>query len=188
MINAKFKLTLNIASVVNHAEKKRSAVLYRTGAYGLSVMRRSIRPPKSGRKARTVTVDGRECLVPVVGKVLDSKSKKPVSKKMAESARRAITARLRDEGAGKPPHRGPRDLLRRGMNFQVDGESVVIGAMPFVRQPKLSGVVSVPQLLEQGGGEVLRHQLYQYQPRPFVQPAMETTQRKMAELIESLPL
>jgi len=190
MIGAKLKLKLDVAGVMDRVEKKRNRVLYQTGAYGLTVMKRSIRPPKSGKKARTVSVDGREYFVPVSGKVLDAKTKQPVSKQQADAARKAMLKRLHGEGAGKPPRRGPSDKLRRGMHFKVDEatETVVIGAMPFATKPRLSGAVSIPELLTKGGGEYIHNQLVKFEPHPFVQPAMEITQKRMAELLVKTPL
>jgi hypothetical protein len=102
-----------------------------------------------------------------------------------------MRGRLRSEGAGQPPRRGPTDLLRRFILFGVDPDSerVVIGAMPFRRQPRFSGgIVSVPELLEKGGGEYIKDELVHYQPRPFVNPAFDITLAKMKEKIQSVPL
>jgi hypothetical protein len=46
------------------------------------------------------------------------------------------------------------------------------------------GVKNVPELLELGGGEYIGSQLVQYEPHPFIAPALKLTEAKMAELIE----
>jgi hypothetical protein len=190
MLKAKLKLKVDVAGVMNAVRKKSRRVLYSTGAFGRQVMKRSIRAPKSGRKSRTVVVEGQALIVPVFGKVLDAKSRQPVRKELADAARRAMAARLRSEGAGKPPRRGPSDLLRQGLHFSVDeaSETVTIGAMMFANQARLVGAASVPDLLNKGGGEIIAGQLVKYEPRPFVEPALETTYRKMADLVEKVPL
>lgn len=187
----RFEWFVDRALVTSRVDKKVLKVLSQVGAFGRTVMRRSIRAQKKSKKARTVQIGARQYLVPVVGKVIDLQTGRFASASQATAAREAMRGRLRSEGAGQPPRRGPTDLLRKFILFGVnpDTETVVIGAMPFRKQPRFSGgIVSVPELLEKGGGEYIRGELVQYQPRPFVQPAFATTRNKLADLIEKTPL
>lgn len=185
----RFEWFIDRPNVLRHVDNKVRRVLARTGGFGKTVIRRSIRPPKKSKKARSVVVDGRTFIAPAGGnrgKVIDAATGRPATTVQAREARNALRQRLRKEGVGKPPRRGPTDLLRRFILFGVDPdtERVVIGALPFRKQPRLSGVKTVPELLEKGGGEYIGNELVKYQPRQFVQPALDTTLAKMGDLIE----
>lgn len=190
MISVDFSMFIDKPHVARRLSKYKKAVLGGTGAFAKTAMKRQIRPKAKGKRARTVTVDGVACLVPIHGMVVDAKTQRPVAKQLAAKARLAMRAKTKAEDAGKPPRRGPTDLLRKHIYFGVepDSETVVVGPMMFSSQPKLSGVVSVPQLLEEGGREHTIAGLVKYSPRPFVAPTMPTAQKKFAELTESTPL
>jgi hypothetical protein len=190
MFHVKFDMFVDRPAVMRAIEKKQLRVLSQTGAYGRQAMKRTIRPPKAGKRARTVEVAGRQVLVPVRGRVLDAKTLKPVTTELAKAARLAMAARLKSEGAGKPPRRGPSDLLRKFMFFGIDSDSetVVIGPMKFDSQPRLIGRVSVPELLDKGGGQIIGSDLVKYDPHPFTPQTLDVTEKKFRELIEKVPL
>jgi hypothetical protein len=189
MLRTKLNLKLEVAGLMKAISNKRKRVLQKTGAYGRAVMQSKLRPKATAKKARTVNVGGVECFVPARGKVVDRKTGRPVSKELAMSARKALAAQLRVGGEGQAPRRGPKDTLRKNIIFVVDDDSVVIGARPFAQQPTLIGAASVPHLLDQGGIEVLPGSVRaEYEPRPFVGPTMDPTEKKFRELIESEPL
>lgn len=190
MIKAKFKFALNQLKLMEAIDRKRAKVLARTGAFGMTVMRRSIRPPSNAKKNRSVTLGGRLVIVPVRGKVIDAKTKQPIRTEDAKQARLMLAAKLRGSGEGQPPRRGPKDLLRKFILFTVDpkSQSVVIGAAPFAKQPSLLGATTVPELLNYGGGQNTGGVLVKYGARPFVEPALATTLRKMEQEIERVPL
>ena len=104
--------------------------------------------------------------------------------------RRALGGRLRSEGEGAPPRRGPSDKLRKFIFFGLDpnSESVVIGPSPFPNQPAMPGRVSVPELLNKGGTEIIFGTPVHYGPRPYIEPSLPATQRQMEKLIERTPL
>jgi hypothetical protein len=137
-----------------------------------------------------VNLDGREYLVPVRGKVVDVATGKPARKEQAKLARIELAKRLGKEGAGKPPRRGPTDLLRSQIYFGIDAEtaSVIIGPTKFPRQPRLVGASSVPELLEEGGAEYIGDELVRYQPHPFVAPSLDPVEAFFRKTIESEPL
>lgn len=190
MLHVKFKMFVDRPGVMRAIDRKRLRVLSRVGAFAMTVMRRMIRAPKSSKRARTIDVNGRSYFVPMRGKVLDARTRRPVTRAEAESARRAMALRLRSEGEGQPPRRGPTDLLRRNIFFGVDTdtESVVIGPRMFAKQPPLVGAVSVPELLEKGGIEIIMGKRAKYGARPYAAPTLPIAERKFRELIESEPL
>lgn len=169
---------------------KQRKVLALTGGFARTVMKRSIKPAKKSKKARTVIVDGQPLLVPQYGKVLDAKTMNPVRKQLADEARRAMAVRMRSEGAGKPPH-SRTGLLRDHIYFAVDGDSekVIIAPLVFQSQPRgLVKVESVPELLERGGTVRLKDVLVKYQPRPYVAPVRDVAFAKMKSLVKSVKL
>jgi hypothetical protein len=196
MIHVDFKMFIDRPGVMRRISAKQQRVLAKTGRYAQVAMQRQIRPPRRAKKLRTVDVNGVPCLVPVHGMVVDSRTGKPVRKEIARQARIALAAKLRDVEAGKPPRRGPTDLLRKFIFFGLDeaSESVVIGPMKFAKQPAGISASSVPELLEFGGTmtvqDVLGGQsaIAHYAPHPFVGPTLPIAERKFRELIESEPL
>jgi hypothetical protein len=180
-------VSLNKELLKTAITSKAERVLFKTGAYALTTMRRNIRAAKKAKQFYTVQFGSRKFLVPRVGKVLDAKTKRPVSALDAETARHLLKQQLTTEAAGQPPRRGPSDLLRELMKFTVDLTTYTVSAGPilFSKQPKLVGAQNVPELLEFGGGEYRKDQLVHYQPRPFIAPAVQTTQTRMEQLIES---
>jgi len=190
MIAVKFDMFVDRPGVMRAIAAKRRKVLGQAGAYARTAMQRQIRAPKGSKKARTVTVGGVPCLVPIHGKVVDTRTGRPVAKHLADQARAAMAARWRDEGAGRPPRRGPTDLLRKNIFFGVDlpSESVVIGPRVFAKQPKLRGAKSVPELLNSGGVEIIMDRPVTYEPRPYIETVLPVAARKLAELVEKVPL
>lgn len=189
-----FSMFVDRKGVMERVDRKTLRVLSGTGAYARSSMRNSIRSHPTSKKSRTIQVGDVACFVPPHGKVLDAKTGRPVTTRLAALAVVAFRARTRAEGVGKPPRRGATDLLRKRIFFGVeaDTETVVIGPEMFAKQPSMIGATSVPQLLDQGGREQIRMGgmtfMANYEPRPFVAPQMPIAQKKMAELIESIPL
>lgn len=197
--NIDFTFFVDRVTVTSRVDKKVLKVLSAAGAYAKGAIKNSIRPQKTnakisklvGIKGRLVTVNAREYFVPLWGKVLDATTLKVARKSQADAARAQLAATRQAEGYLKPPRRGPDDLLRRFIFFGVDPskEEVVVGAMPFRKQPAFSGgIVSVPQLLEEGGGEYIGGRLAQYFPRPFVEPAKDAAVKNLKRLIEKIPL
>lgn len=190
MISVDFKMFLDRKHVAKRIDRKTQRVLAKAGAYGRTAMKREIRPPKSGKKSRTVVVNGLAVIVPVRGKVVDAKTQRPVSKAIADLARLAMAKRYKSEGAGKPPRRGPTDLLRKHIYFGLDpdGETVVIGPMLFSKQPPLVQVTTIPELLNKGGGQNIMGRYVKYEPHPFTPRPAELAAKKLAELVKSEPL
>ena len=190
MISIKFSMFIDRKHVAKRISAKQRRVLGKAGGFGRVVMKREIRPPKSGKKSRTVVVNGLAVIVPARGKVVDAKTQRPVSKKIADLARLAMAKRYKSESAGKPPRRGPSDLLRQHIYFGVepDGESVVIGPMAFRKQPHLVGAKTVPELLNKGGSQNIMGQYVKYDPHPFTSRPAELAAKKLAELVKSEPL
>ena len=194
-VDVRFEMFLDRQTVVDRINAKRRKVLNRVGGFSRVTMKRSIRAPLKGKKARTVVVSGKACYVPIGrGKVLDAQTGQPVRTQLAALAHLAMRDRMKSEGVGLPPRRGPLDLLRKHIYYSYDpaSESVVIAPLVFAKQPPLIGAASVPELLEFGGQEMFhaKGQVWTgtYAPRPFVRPVMPLAQRKMAEEIESIPL
>jgi hypothetical protein len=185
-MNAKFVSQLNNDLLKGSIISKAERVLYKTGAYALQTIRRSIRPAKK-KKNQTVALGDRKFIVPPRGLVLDAKTKKPVPKRLAATVRHALSASRQKETAGQPPRRGPKDTLRKAMKFSVDPKTfeVTAGPIVFSKQPQLVGASDVPELLEGGGSEKLKGQIVKYTPHPFITPAIETAKQRMAQLVES---
>lgn len=189
-----FSMFVDRKGVMERVDRKTLRVLSGTGAYAMRSMRNSIKAQPKSKKSRTVVVGDVPCFVPPQGKVLDARTGRPVTTRLAALAVNAFRERTRAEGVGRPPRRGPTDLLRKRIFFGVeaDTETVVIGPEMFAKQPALVGATSVPQLLDQGGKEHVRiaglSYLANYEPRPFVGPQMPIAQKRMAELIEEIPL
>lgn len=191
MISVDFKMFLDRPDVMKRINRYQRRVLAKAGGYARTAMRRTIRPPKSGKKSRTVLVDRISVLVPVRGKVVDARTQRPVATALAQKARLAMAAKYKSEGAGQPPRRGPSDLLRKHIYFGLtpDNETVVIGPMLFSSQPQgLQGARTVPELLNKGGSVVNRGMVSQYAPHPYVEGPAELAKRKLAELVASEPL
>jgi hypothetical protein len=192
MIRAKLKMKLEVGKLMKAIADKRRRVLTKTGAYGRGVQQNKLRPGSRSKKSRTIDVNGVRCHVPPRGKVLDARTQRPVSRELAMAARMALAARHRSEGAGQPPKSGPKKTLRKNIVFVVDDESVVIGARPFPSQPTLIGAASVPHLLDSGGIEIIEalggSARAVFEPRPFISPSLDPTERKFRQLIESEPL
>lgn len=185
----RFEWFLDREAVRSRIDKKKLAVLGQVGAYARGTVRKSIRPQKSGKKARTVLVGNREFIVPVRGRVVEARTGKEPSAKDAKAAREAMAKRRRFEDRGKPPRRGPKDLLRTNVLFYLDPatESVAVGARVFSRQPDLIGVSDVPELLEFGGKERIRGETAEYVPHPFIFPALDTSKKKFRDLVDKIP-
>lgn len=190
MIGARFKFYVDRPAVRNRVERKKLVVLSRTGAFGRRVMKNKYRKPLTSPRKRTVRIDGHEFFVPPRGMVVDMTTGRAAHKSEADEARIELARQLRHESAGKPPRRGPTDKLYKFTDFGVDPqtESAVIGAWPFPSQPRMQDRVSVPELLDKGGGEYIGGQLVKYDAYPFTIPSLEPTARKMAQLVESVPL
>jgi hypothetical protein len=169
-------------------------------------MKRSLRPALKGtKKSRTLSVVPNAsdmppswkglppsvvvCVVQARGPVINARTGKPVAAGIARKAKEAYYESIKGRGEGQPPRRGPTDLLRRFIFFGVDmtTESVVIGPMKFDSQPVMNRV-SVPELLNKGGVEIIFGKPVQYGPRPFAEPVLPVAQRQMEKLIQTTPL
>lgn len=178
-------LKLNRGLLKDAISSKSERVLYKTGAYALTTIRRSIRAPKKAKPIQ-VNIGKAELMVPRVGKVLNKKTGRPTTKKLADLARKVAKTKVQSETEGQPPRRGPSDLLRTAEKFTVDKKTWTVTAGPilFKSQPQLVGASDVPELLEGGGQERVRGELVKYGKHPFVGPAFEKTKGKMEQLIE----
>jgi hypothetical protein len=186
----KFSMFIDKPGVFAAIDRKRARVLAKTGAFGRVVMKRQIRPPKAGRKLRTVVVGGRQFFVPTAGRVIDVATGKPCSKAQAREARITLARQLK-EPAGSPPRRGPTDKLRKNIFFGVDPEtaSTVVGPLIFNKQPAGIMPPTVPELLEFGGTATSKLGLpATYPPHPFAGPSFDPTLQQFERLIESEPL
>lgn len=194
MLNAKFNFQSEFRKLSRAIDKKRSRVLMQTGAYGRKVMRNQLSRRSTAKKKNTVStvsVDGVQCLVRQ-GLVVDANTSRPVRRETAHQARIMIAQQRRAEGEGQPP-KSKSGTLKKNIIFIVDRDGVVIGARPFAKQPRMMGAVSVPQLLEEGGRELVPNFMggrvfAKYGKRPFVRPSFDPTLKKFRELIESEPL
>jgi len=193
--NVRFEMFLDRKTVMDRVDAKRLKVLNRVGGFARLTMKRSIRAPLKSKKARTVQVGDVLCYVPIGrGKVLDASTGKPVATRLAALAHLKMRDKVRSDGAGQPPRRGPLDLLRKHIYYSYDAasESVVIAPLVFLSQPPLIGAASVPELLEFGGQEIFSAKGHTwtgvYEPHPFVRPVLPKAEQKLAELIESVPL
>ena len=189
-MRARFRLYVDRPHVMARVERKKLAVLARVGAFGRRVMKNKYRKPLTGKRLRQVAVNGKQYLVPIQGRVIDLTTGQPCREQEANAARIELAKVLRHSSAGKPPRRGPTDNLYRFTDFGIDPatESAVIGAIPFDQQPRMEGRVSVPELLDKGGGEYIGNLLVQYDAYPFTAPSLGPTAAKMAQLVESIPL
>lgn len=194
-LDVRFEAFLDRKGVIDRIGAKRAKVLNRVGGFARVTMKRSIRAPLRSKKARTVTIGGKQVFVPVGrGKVLDAATGQPVTTRMAQLAHLAMRDKLRSEGAGLPPRRGALDLLRKHIYYSYDeaSESVVIAPLVFAKQPPLIGASSVPELLEFGGKEQFHAKGHSwtgtYSPHPYVRPVLPLAEEKLAQEIESVPL
>lgn len=140
---------------------------------------------------------------PAVEKRVDRRDRRVLAK-TGGLGRRIVQRSMRKAGKsprtrvsrpGQPP-RYHTKTLRQLILFGSDGnaKSVVIGPK-LIRTGntgKLSGASTVPQLLEQGGRQVVKQQkrrkTYTYLPRPFIDPALEPTAAFMAKAMEQTKL
>lgn len=207
-INFKIKTFVDRPAVMKRINRWQLGQLARIGAYARGAMKKQIRPALKGRgkAAKTVTVYPQagdlpeswrgdpfkpiECLVPSNGPVVRVGSGKRVPRAIGLRARMLLRHHLKGQGEGKPPRRGPTDKLRRHIYFSVDVEkkSVVIGPEPFPSQPRMRGRVSVPELLNKGGVEILLGEPVKYGPRPFVETILKPAIKKLKENIRKKPV
>lgn len=185
-----FRYFLDRPHVARALTKYKRTVLAKTGAFGRFKVKGSLRRQRRGKKARTVVISGRPLAAPMKGLVRDINTGQPVGRKIAALARRELSRRQREEGAGKPPMRGPTDNLWRGIYFDVylPTESTRIYVEVFEDQPRLRGVDDVPELLEFGGWEMIAGAYAKYDPHPFVRPQLPAVGQKMADLVRTTPL
>lgn len=189
-VTARFDLFVDRPGVLRDVDRWTAQILIRSGAYGRGVMRNKFRPPLVGKQSNSVVYQGRRYHVPRSGLVREYHTGQPVATALAMEVRRAFWATKKGRGAGQPPRRGPTDLLRKFTDFGYDRrrQMTVVGPWPFPSQPKLVGAVSVPELLDKGGGEVIGGDLVKYEPRPFVESTLAPTVRFMTQLIERSPV
>jgi hypothetical protein len=208
-INFKVKAFVDRQGVRNKINKWKLGQLSRVGAYARGAMKKQIRPPLRGRRGdRTVTLNVQPgdlpptwkgprphqitCFVPTRGPVIDVRTGRPVTRQLAIRAAIQVHSIVAPKGSGegKPPRRGPTDKLRRHIYFSVDvaKESVVIGPEPFPSQPVMVGRVSVPELLNKGGIEVIFGQRVKYGPRPYVETILKPALAKLRENIRKKPI
>jgi hypothetical protein len=202
----------NTPEMLARLGKWRHDTLSRVGAYGLGVLRKKLsRPQPQYKRLRTVILPGfyrnshtghrwtvyHKCFVPRYGQVIDLTTNRPVvSQAVVREARRIVYERLRGRGEGRPPKMGPTRKLRDRTEFALDPvtETVVIGVVPFADQPEMMGTVSVPQMLDEGGLEVVPHYLTGggayalFGRRPYLEPTLHPTRAFLGRLVRSRPV
>lgn len=183
--------------------KWRNDLLAATGAYGRGVFRNKLsRPQLKQTKQRTVRVAtevtnraghrytfDEVLFVPRVGPVVIRNTNKRAPREAAAVALQIVSARLKGQGAGKPPRMGPTKNLRRHNDFALDGrtETVVIGTVPLPKGAPIDAA-SVPNLLDEGLSGWVNNQLtgaaaVKYAKHPYVESVVAPTQRKLEQLI-----
>src|SRR3972149_8496129 len=94
-LQARFKMYVDRPGVMSRVNRWSLGILSRTGAYGRGVMKNQIRPPKIGKKSRSISVGGKTYIVSLRGLVVDAVTRKPVRKTEAVAARTAFYAKHR---------------------------------------------------------------------------------------------
>lgn len=206
-INFKVKAFVDRPGVMAKVKRWQLARLSRAGAYARGAMKKQIRPALKGRSRKDQRVivpcvpsdfppnwrntpSSVVCIVPKKGPVLDARTDRPVSRHIATKAQILTRLGHRGRGEGQPPRRGPTDKLRKHIYFAIDTSkpSVVIGPAKFPKQPPMQGRVSVPQLLNKGGIEIILGAPVPYGPRPFVETILKPAMRALRGEIRKHPL
>lgn len=207
-LNFKMMTFVDRPGVMRRVDAWKLARLGRVGAYARGAMKKQIRPALKGRGKLNRTVHFKplpydmpdswkgpppahmSVIVPIKGPALDAKTGRPVGRKMADRARFLLRANKKGQGEGRPPRRGPTDKLRRFIFFQIDvpNESVVIGPEKFSTQPVMLNRVSVPELLNKGGVEVVFGTRVHYGPRPYVETILPLAVNKILSDIKAHPV
>lgn len=210
-LSANVRSYFNTPEVIARIGKWRNDILARVGAYGQGVFRNRLsRPQLKQTKDRTVYVvatltnptTGKiwhykdTLFVPRRGVVVSTTTRKPAPKAAARIALQIVSARLKGQGAGKPPRMGPGKQLKRFNEFALDlaSESVVIGTRP-LPGIKTTTAASNPQNLNEGlqgwiynkllpAGKVLAS----YSAHPYVESVLEPAQNKLTQLIKQRPI
>lgn len=137
--------------------------------------------------------------VPKKGKglVTDARTGRPVTTAEASYARTLLAVKQRkmtrrDASLGRPP-RNITGKLKRNIFYGIEfsarkGSVLVIGAWPFTSQPPMVQRVSVPQVLNQGGHEIIHGRPVYYAPRPFVETVYDVTFDAMQQFIMQTPV
>lgn len=132
--------------------------------------------------------------VPKKGMVTDARTGRPVTTEQAEYARVLLNIKRakmtrRDSRWGNPP-RSITGKLRKGIRYGVEirpsmgTASVVIGVAPFPTQPTMVGRVSVPELLNKGGTQIIDGSPVVYAPRPYVETVLDATFNHMTKIMQ----
>jgi len=206
IFEARAKFFFNTPEMMARLGKWRHKTLSRTGAYGLGVFRKLLGRHQLKKKDQLVTfttsrlIKGQSrtvqltCRVPGDGgAVIDERTGRKVSIADAMQARARTSNQHRGKGEGKPPRMGPTRKLRNISAFSFDPatEGVVIGIIPFTKQPAMAGTVSVPELLDVGGTEIIDalggSVAAHYGERPFTIPAFGPTWNQFMRSIEKHP-
>lgn len=208
---ARMKDHFNTPDVIRRIGQWRNDILARVGAYGQGVFRNKLsRPQLKQTKERTVHVDAQlpssktgktwhfqdTLFVPRQGLIVSMSTGKPAPRAAALIALQIVSARLKGQGAGKPPRMGPAKLLKRQNDFGLDPktESVVIGTVPLPNGHPVNAA-SVPQMLNEGLSGMIHNSLLpggsataNYAEFPYVQSVMEPTKNKLLQLIQQNPI
>lgn len=213
MFTARAKFFFNTPQVMARLGKWRHDLLVKVGAYGRGVMRNKLgRPQNKQTRERTVAVDGYFphwrtgtvtrwtgiAFMPRRGKIIDKKTGKPVPKAVAAHVVQVVSQRVKGQGAGKPPKRGPTALMREGVTFSLDDktETVVIGVEPLPGKGRgLLNAASTGHLLDKGRSRLLSHPALKavgqpptatkYGKHPFTEPSLAPTARRLEQLIKT---
>lgn len=204
------KWYFNTPQMLARLGKWRNDVLANAGAYGKGVFRNKLgRPQRKQTKERTVQVDvpvisqktGRTynysavLFVPRMGKVIEKATGKPAPREAAAAALKIVSARVRGQGAGRPPRMGPSKQMRTLNEFALDArtESVVIGTVPIPTSAPISAA-SVPNLLDEGLRGFIFNTLLpnggvqaQYAEHPYVESVLPPVQKRINQRIRSRP-
>ena len=203
----------NTPYMIRRLGKWRNDILAETGAYARGVFRNKLgRPQKKQTTERTVTITmqltdsrGRNypysetLFVPREGPIVEVATRRLAPRMAAQRALAIVAARVKGQGAGKPPRMGSTKKLRRWNDFQLDPktESVVAGTVPLPKRARIAAA-SVPHLLDQmepgARGEEISHPVMDqsvfavYAQHPYVESTLGPTVNKAKSIIRRHPV
>lgn len=194
--------------VIRRISRWKLGQLARAGAYARGAMKNQIRPQTKAQRQQVVVIIPTPNDMPpgwrgppparyncIVSRnfsdwVINADTFRLVPLSVALKARVAAFRQFKGMGEGKPPRRGRRDILRQNIFSKVDvnKESVVIGPEPFPRQPAMQGRVSVPELLNKGGVELIAGTPVRFGPRPYVETILPKAIARLKQNITKKPI
>jgi hypothetical protein len=192
VIGVDFNMFIDRPNVARRVDKKKLAILAKTGGYGRQVLRSLLNKPlRKGRKGETPVTgtNGETYFVDERGRVRDANGRFLPREAAAAIKADALkkTKIYRGSKPGEPPRRIT-GLIRKLTFFGIDKDTdtVVIAPQKFAKSDALD-------VLNEGGRERLlmpggKRVTATYEPRPFIEPVRPTVEDKFREQIESVPL